>query len=487
MVGVAWSAAMENGAALLGKEDSMRKNLKWIVGVVLLAGVTTALAEPADTAGRNEIEQLRASLKEQQERLEQLETRFQNQNRKEEIAEILKEIDANGGAAGLPAWLQDLAISFDLRSRFEHRWNDTRYMPVGGAAGHTRHTKDRSRFRIRARITFEKKFMNGQMVTIIRIAGGDGNGPTSSNTTLDSAFSQKDLWLDQAYAVFIPEMVKQECGGTLVIISGKFANPLVRTEMTWDSDVNPEGFAAAYSHPMDTIEPFVKAAYLIVDEVTGLSTGNPFAGTKLSLHDLLIYAYQVGFILKPDKDIKWTAAATYYDETYQRRDTNSTTPGTAWEPEDGKLINVTNIVQFTGLGLPDDMPLALTLDWIRNCQESDGSPALRGAAAHRFRDQKDGYLIEGKLGRNSKKGDWCVRYRYTYIELNATGLLPGDADFGGPNRKGHEIGGAYNIDDNVLVSVEVIHSSPILGMPAVPSDSDDHDTLLNVQVIWRTK
>jgi len=110
-------------------------------------------------------------------------------------------------------------------------------------------TQDRNRARIRARFGFEGKL--GDFTGGLSIASGSLGDPTSTNETLTNNFDRKTIGLDRAYVTYNPSQFK-----ALQLTGGKFAYPWIRTGMTFDPDLNPEGFSEKLS--FDLHNPVIK-------------------------------------------------------------------------------------------------------------------------------------------------------------------------------------------------------------------------------------
>src|SRR5882672_3286206 len=110
-------------------------------------------------------------------------------------------------------------------------------------------TADRNRARIRARFGFEGKV--GDFTGGLSIASGSLGDPTSTNETLTNNFDRKTIGLDRAYVTYNPSNFK-----ALQLTGGKFVYPWIRTGVTFDPDLNPEGFSEKLSY--DLHNPVVK-------------------------------------------------------------------------------------------------------------------------------------------------------------------------------------------------------------------------------------
>jgi len=100
---------------------------------------------------------------------------------------------------------------------------------------------DRNRGRVRARFGVEGQ-LGQDFVGGIFVASGTLGDPTTTNETLTGFFDRKTVGLDRAYITYNPVAAKW-----LSLTGGKFAFPWTRTSLTFDPDINPEGFDAKVS------------------------------------------------------------------------------------------------------------------------------------------------------------------------------------------------------------------------------------------------
>jgi len=100
---------------------------------------------------------------------------------------------------------------------------------------------DRNRARIRARFGFDSK-LNEDFSAGVYIATGSLGDLTSANETLTNFFNRKTIGVDKAFITYQPVAHKW-----LQLTGGKFAYTWTRTSLTFDPDINPEGFAEKVS------------------------------------------------------------------------------------------------------------------------------------------------------------------------------------------------------------------------------------------------
>jgi len=419
----------------------MRKGALLVLLMTFLGGQAITAQETPSTIEEvtSSIEELKARLKAEQQRLDELEQRTS----REEIKKIFAEAEEERGDESWLAWLKDVKVSVDLRLRYEGQFRDTA----------TRNGKDRHRGRFRLRLGAKKKMWEDQVEVVFRLA--TGGATTSTNQTFDNNANGKGIWVDRAYAKITPKALEG-----LMVVGGKVANPLVCTDLVWDSDVNPEGVWGQYKTAPNTVSPFAGAGYFIIDEDNR---------TAASSHDSTLVAGQVGFDAKLAEDCSWTSAVAHYLFDFHRGSVGAGFLAGA-NPQNYQLLNVTNKIKFKIAG----QSIKAYVDWIHNCGNDD--PRAR------WKDKNNGYAVGVGIGSNKKAGDISAKYKYAYIEPNCT--VPGlaDSDFGlgtGTNAKGHKAGVKYNITDAWTIGVTVFHTSAI-----VNSTNTDH-TLAQVDVIWK--
>lgn len=95
-------------------------------------------------------------------------------------------------------------------------------------------TRNRARVRVRFGLdgVLSENFTGG-----FALASGTLGDPTTTNETLTNFFDRKTIGLDRGYVTFNPVAAHW-----LSLTGGKFAYPWLRTSLTFDPDINPEGF-----------------------------------------------------------------------------------------------------------------------------------------------------------------------------------------------------------------------------------------------------
>src|SRR5690349_2165929 len=105
---------------------------------------------------------------------------------------------------------------------------------------------DRNRARIRVRFGFDGK-LNEDFIAGVAVATGSLGDPTTTNETLTNFFDRKTFQLDRGYITYNPVGHKW-----LSLTGGKFPYTWQRTSVTFDPDLNPEGFSEKLSWDLKT-------------------------------------------------------------------------------------------------------------------------------------------------------------------------------------------------------------------------------------------
>ena len=152
------------------------------------------------------------------------------------------------------SWATKVKVKGDIRLRYQYQDTD------GGNA--------RSRGRYRARIGIIGKPVDNFEAGVGLVSGG--SNPRATNDTFSDTFETKDARMDYAYL--------QYTKGGLEAIGGKFKRQRYlyqTTDLMWDGDVNPEGFATKYTMKNAYGSAYAAAGILMLDEEGGLSD-DPF-------------------------------------------------------------------------------------------------------------------------------------------------------------------------------------------------------------------
>ena len=308
------------------------------------------------------------------------------------------------------SWTDSIKISGDTRLRYES-------IDADGSA-------DRERSRFRARFGLSAQAAKDIKV-VIRLASGDGS-PVSTNLTMDSGFSAKQIQIDRAY-------VDWSLNDTWNVRAGKMASPWFKaggTPLVWDGDLNPEGIAALFQHE----NFFGSFAAMAVEE-------------RSSSDDSLLLTAQGGWKGKVMDNGTLTAGVSYYAYT----DTVGNAPfydgDAAGNTVDvaGDYVNDYRLLELFAEYKTsfNDLPLTLYADLVQNTEASTEDTA---------------YAIGANIGKASTPGTMQFGYAWHDTEADAVVGTFNDSDFAGgdTDATGHLLKAKYAIRDNVALGATLI-------------------------------
>lgn len=201
------------------------------------------------------------------------------------VAQVQKKTEDTEKNLGLKVkGLGNFTFSGDVRLRYEPFF--------GGTLSQDRH-RERVRLRFNALAKFSDELTGG-----LTVASGDEIDPISTNQTLTGFFQRKPIGIDRAFLEYKPKWFKP-----LTLTGGKFAYTWYRTELTWDNDLNPEGFSQALS--WDFKNPVFKKLGLVAFELPFRETGN--------FDDSFVHGGQVQSFWKLGERVKLSAYAGFYN------------------------------------------------------------------------------------------------------------------------------------------------------------------------------
>ncbi len=332
-----------------------------------------------------------------------------------EANELREQSDDGFGKAfqartGMPDWVNQIKLYGDLRGRWDFIKTDNQ-LPGAGEPN-----KDRSRFRYRLRVgatvQMKEQFELGFRLTSSDPTGSFGGDPISGNSTFQDNGSKKFVYIDQAYGKWTPIN-----GGPWLLSAtvGKMENPLVVSDMVFDPDYTPEGFALQGGYNINANHTLkLNSGVFMLDEIN--------QGSQASDDPYLLGA-QLRY------DAKWNPKL-------------STTMGIAWmslfdEENLGNAavpnVNVGNsrYATATGSHLAGDLiegyaPIVADASVTYNL---DSFPLYTGPFPIRLGGEymvnpeadtrNDAYWLGIFFGKSGKKNTWELSYRYKRLEGDA--------------------------------------------------------------------
>ncbi len=401
------------------------KRVLFLVAVVLAA--PSALAAVSDA----EIAELRAQLAAVSQRLEALANEDAELRRAQDqtataVADVQTSVatvkNAMPRAAGA-SWTDRIKLDGDFRYRYEN-------IDAEGSSS-------RDRNRIRARTNIKADLSDDVKVGFGLATGGDD--PVSTNQTLGSGGSSKNIVLNLAYADWgVADGVN--------VIFGKFKNPLVRAgkqPLMWDGDWTPEGLAVTFKR--DAFFANFLGTYLESDTrrpndnfTWGGQVGasGEIGGVKLKGG---VGYYSIG--TKGDATTFGDSADPddYFGNTAVEADGSpcGTTGSTCAYLYDYDLTEVFGEAAFS----VGDLASTVFFDYVKN-----GDPS----------DNDTGWTLGTTIGQAKDRGQVQFTYYYADKEADAMLGLLTDSDFGGggTDSKGHWLQLNYGVNKNWTIGAQ---------------------------------
>lgn len=331
-------------------------------------------------------------------------------NALEALAEQDRELQAKVNQLGLELKQTDESLFEKLRGLGNFDFSGDirlRYEPFfGGTLSQNRH-RERIRLRFNALATLSNELTGG-----FSLASNDERNPISSNQTLTDFFKRKPINIDRAFVQYKPNWFKP-----LALTGGKFPIPWYRTEMTFDNNLNPEGFSQVLSFDINN------------SALTRLK----FVGFELPFHerrnfdDSFLFGGQVQTYWKFGASMNFAAYAGFYewhradpvlaaqvaDTLSGNSNTNTAAPGNGFASKFGLLDLIGRLDINTG---SSRWPLMLQLDFVNNTRAC-ANVALTTCNSR----DRSGWWAEGQLGRTSELHD--IKFGYTFIRIEREAVL----------------------------------------------------------------
>ena len=299
------------------------------------------------------------------------------------------------------SWATKVKVKGDIRLRYQYEDRD------GSNA--------RSRGRYRARIGIIGKPVDNFEAGVGLVSGG--SNPRATNDTFSDTFETKDARMDYAY-------LQYKTGG-LEAIGGKFKRQRYlyqTTDLMWDGDVNPEGFATKYTMKNAYGSAYAAAGILVLDEEGGLSD-DPF-----------MYYGQLGQKFKSG-NIYGQIAGMYYalSDFHIGVADREHSPGTNTDDNFGGLGFSAELGTKTDFG-----KISFITDYTNNLATNT--------------EEDTAYAV----GLKWKKGKWKAKYIYADLAHNSVpDFLPDSDRFRGDTGiKGHEFAVGYKVNKRVSLGLD---------------------------------
>ena len=354
--------------------------------------------------------------------------------------------------------------------------------------------QNRNRGRIRVRLGFDGK-LSEDFVGGIALATGSLGDPTTTNETFTNFFNRKTIALDRGYITYNPVAHKW-----LSLTGGKFAYTWQRTSVTFDPDLNPEGFNQKLSWDLKT--PFVKnftiqGIEMLYNEVSAGQDSYALGGQVSAKLQFGPWTATPSFL-----SIKWNrpdailAASAFAVQATTTGAGGAAPAGPFPTPGEGPgcaVVNgsskfapcifapngMTNAVTLDTKGVAhfrsefnyadfilnnqiktglERFPLNVLLEFEDNLGAADHPLSSSGAVLTGLGKQNHAYLADVSIGQQKNKGDLQVGYAWGRQEQESVIASFNESDQRAPtNILQHRIYALYKLRSNTVASFTLWH------------------------------
>ncbi|MCL2145468.1 MAG: putative porin [Endomicrobia bacterium] len=364
-----------------------------------------------------------------------------------ETNEEIRQKTASGTNSSIPAWIQNIKFSGDIRLRYQSDWAPD--------------VTTRSRERLRLRFGFEARPAENMtaafgLATSATSSGSDEN-PTSTNYTFQG-FNKAPIFIDYAYLQYDIQNIGKLSAGK---IKGSMATWNIK-QLIWDGDINPDGVTLNLNNRKlgNGFELFGNIGWLIINgDVQESNSGRPN-----DMPDV--------YILQPGVNYKNGSFSARAALGYQQFNTKGRAPygSNATGNYLGDAARYTNLTDFRLINPAAEIKMSEAVgkytvkvfgEYVKNLDDSV------------YKNDNEGGLYGITFGddRISKFGDWNVTYAGRYLMSFAIpyGLGFSDAYNGRPNVRGYEIGLNFGLTKNTAFAFNYLNYDLINGNKAQQS------------------
>jgi len=351
------------------------------------------------------------------------------------------------------------------------------------------------------------------------LASGNINDPTSTNQTLTGFYARKPIALDRAFIDYHASYFKP-----LTLVAGKFTYPWYNTELTWDKDLNPEGFGQTLNFDLKStpVLTFAQMAGVSLQNKSLMQSavyGGQFQ-TEWQLTGWANFTAYSGFYNFHDADPMALALSVASSKNPATpligllplaggggavQNSMTTTTATSVVNVNGTLVptgvtKITNAQFASKFGLFDNIarfdfktpserwPVAIIGDYVQNTEACANARNILAAPANTATTvytqsvnfacnphQRRGYWMEAEVGRILRKHDLQFGYTRMFIEREAVlSNLNYNQIYQGSNVTEHRISAFYTVRSNVIFDFIGLFGRPLnLGSSAPPINTLD--------------
>lgn len=372
---------------------------------------------------------------------------LKDQEAEEIRSQMTRDFAANSSAGklNLSSSIKELKLSGDMRSRYTNQNLGQGLV----AAGNDTVQKRESRFRLRLRVNADYRLSDN-------VIAGFGLQTQSKNDSGNATLAKDTAGGNGYYENYTAFISKAYLGWTplegVALTGGKFANPMYTTDMFWDADINPAGFAERIDfHKFLNLGGLELSLVGLQGSVSDQAENNSGRAGR----DGWVFQTQLIAAGNLFEGVKLTVAPGLYFTNGGQGQSAAAGAGeanaiaAAQQLRGLKILNTPGDVAFKVAGAPTKF----FWDFAYNADAGDRAAAYNNSDTVRLYNptgtDKMAFLAGLQYGENKKKGDWSVTGSYRQIGAAAVDSSINDSDWAlsRTNMAGPKLSFVYNIGD----------------------------------------
>jgi hypothetical protein len=424
---------------------------------------------------------------------EMVKEQIRDEVKQDVLAQAKQERWGNPGA--LPAWLDHISFSGDVRFRGQADRFPTNNLsnappelfqqPQYGAYNINNTSEPRNRMRLRVRFGVEAA-VGDKVTAALRLttgSAGTGGDPSTENENLGNYNARGTVGFDRAYLSYRPT-------SWLYFTAGRLGNPFFSpTTLVWGDDLSLQGLIGGLTPKFGPVKLFATAGLFPIQDIE--PTPLTSARTKW------LYGCQLGFTWQAAPAFSWKLAAALYDYRHLEGvpnatyiDTNENLTAAVFRQKGNSVFDIDgalNTLEGTQnylIGLDSKFDEAnvsssfdllafgskhvvLDLDYVKNIGFKRSEIFARTGQT----PPEDNTGMQEKLTFGDvsfeRRNSWQVYVGYRHVESDAVVDAFTDADFhlGGTNATGYYLGATYAFERNSTIGMRWFSAKQIDGAP----------------------
>jgi hypothetical protein len=385
--------------------------------------------------------------------------------------------------------------------------------PFFGGPADFSQVRNRMRYRLRfvGDVKFSDEFSGG-----FALVSGDPNNPISALQTANQFFTRKPIGIDRAFLTYRPSRFKP-----LTLTGGKFAYPWYNTELTWDKDISPEGVAQTLAWNFEG-KPALRRLAFVGFQLPFAETAQTAPANRSTVQSV-VYGGQIQTEWQLAPWLRFSAYSGFYNwhnadavalsiaaivasgpdlGLLRLNSSGATNSAATYRNSAGTVTSAVfaskfalfdNIARFDIKTPYERWPLSIVGDFVQNtraCANQDNILPPVAGITRTFNApcdprQRRGYWLDAVFGEQRRQGDWQFEYTRMLIEREAVlGAFNFSEIRQGTNVSEHRLGAFYQAYPNIQLGFTGFFGRPLVTASS-PAPVEDILKRLQFDVVYK--